>query len=71
MRDWCYRLSLTADHPNSNFREDEGEFLARLYREIRGGNAGYWLGLLRKAQAKDDAAVKKAMKKRNMQPSKT
>lgn len=66
MRDWCYKLSITADHPSPASREMEGELLARLYREFRGGNAGYWLGLLRKAQAKDDAMIKRTLKKPTM-----
>ncbi len=52
LTDFCYSLTLKADHPNPESASLEGEFLSLLYKEIRDGNTGYWLGRLRRARAK-------------------
>lgn len=50
----CGRLTLTADNPDKDALELEGEMLSRLYREVRAGNTGYLLKRLRTWQKKED-----------------
>lgn len=47
---YCYKLTLTVDHPSEGCAEMEGEFLSRLLRELKAGNTGFLLGQLRKWQ---------------------
>lgn len=69
LRDFCYKLTLTADHPDQESADLEGELLSRLYREMQ-GNSGSLLFHLRKVQdekkevvyrpAKNKRAIRKA-----------
>jgi hypothetical protein len=58
LRDRCYKLELTANHTSPQDALFEQELLARIYHELRNGNAGWLLAKIRKLQSKDTTAPK-------------